>query len=146
MNSLEGDKHIDFDSTSYQDIKISFHAVSMEADIDLSLKYSDGKWNIVGKYGHVYSVSPSMTSVLEADDVEEQLTQFFEAELAKNPRKAMGLDGTTYTFEISRGMQKDEYEWWVYLPKEWGAIGNLVESLYIWVGYSGKIEVLEEDF
>ena len=118
----------------------------MEADVEISLEFKDGKWNTEGKISRVYGVSPSMTSVLETDDVEEQLRQFFLAELAINPRKAMGLDGTTYTLEISSANQTDEYDWWVYLPKEWAAIGKLVESLYTWVGYSCKIEMLEEDF
>jgi len=147
----EGDTQIDLDSISYQDIRISFYAVSVpsylgESDIDICLEFKDGEWVIVGKFGQVYSVSPYVKRILDAEEVVGHLDNFFMTELPLNPRKAMGFDGTTYTLEISRNKKKNEYEWWTYLPREWERIGDLVGKLYEWVGYSCRIDVLEEEF
>ena len=139
------------EQTPYSDLKIIFQALTVpgingENAIDILLEKTEEGWSINGKFGNVYSANPVVKKVLKAEDVEVVLLKLVQTKIASSPRWVMGLDGTTYIVKVENGLNVATYEWWSYLPKDWEAIGDLVRKLYEWVGYSGRIDELEEDF
>lgn len=63
-------------------------------------------------------------------------------DLPRPSHVGLGLDGTTFTLTIGRGVDAVEYSWWVRAPREWDRLRQIVRLLVAAAGVADRVEVL----
>jgi len=66
---------------------------------------------------------------LTASEAARIIQMIEEANMPLAPPLAAGLDGTTVTLSIERGMNAASYTWWNEVPAQWEAAGALARAL-----------------
>ena len=59
--------------------------------------------------------------------VKRAFDEFMKTPVSICPEPVMGLDGTTTTIEIERGLNRVSYTWWEELPKEWKNLRKILK-------------------
>lgn len=73
------------------------------------------------------SPPPPVLREMEAALLEPELTILLELPVGICPEGPLGLDGTTTTVRIERGMNSVEFSWWEDPPEEWKNLERLIQ-------------------
>ncbi len=102
-----------------------------DIEIEIILENRGDKWVLSGGYGKMYD-KQKVEKDIPSTQVNRVLAFLSSSRISPIPTFAMGVDGTTYSLEVSTGYNSVSYTWWGTIPDEYEPFKELIKSLLSW--------------